>query len=37
MADKAGLEAIMKQGAENASRAAYRTLSKVKKKLGFVI
>ena len=37
MADKAGLEAIMKQGAENASRAAYRTLSKVKKKLGFVV
>ena len=37
MADKAALEAVMKQGAENASRAAYRTLSKVKKKLGFVV
>ncbi len=37
MADKAYLEAVMKKGADDASRAAARTLQKVKKKLGFVI
>ena len=37
LADKAGLEQVMKNGADTAARAAYRTLSKVKKKLGFVI
>jgi len=36
MADKAGLEAQMKRGAEEASYYARRTLSKVQKKLGFV-
>ena len=36
MADKAGLEAQMKKGAEEASYVARRTLSKVQKKLGFV-
>lgn len=36
MADKAGLEAQMKKGAEEASYYARRTLSKVQKKLGFV-
>ena len=34
--DKAGLEAQMKKGAEEASWYAHRTLSKVQKKLGFV-
>jgi len=36
MADKAGLEAIMKDGAEKAGRLARRTLSKVYRKVGFV-
>ncbi|MBR2721270.1 MAG: tryptophan--tRNA ligase [Clostridia bacterium] len=36
LADKAGLEAQMKRGAEEASYYARRTLSKVEKKLGFV-
>ncbi len=36
MVDKAGLEAQMKRGAEEASYFARRTLSKVQKKLGFV-
>ncbi len=36
LADKAALEAQMKKGAEEASYYACRTLSKVKKKLGFV-
>ncbi len=36
LADKAGLEAQMKKGAEEASWYARRTLSKVEKKLGFV-
>ncbi|MGM9682401.1 MAG: tryptophan--tRNA ligase [Eubacteriales bacterium] len=36
LADKAYLEDIMKKGAENASYYARRTLSKVRKKLGFV-
>ena len=36
LADKAGLEAQMKRGAEEASYYARRTLSKVQKKLGFV-
>ena len=36
MSDKAGLEAQMKKGAEEASWYARRTLSKVQKKLGFV-
>ena len=36
MADKAGLEAQMKKGAEEASWYARRTLAKVKKKMGFV-
>ena len=36
LADKAALEVQMKKGAEEASRYARRTLSKVKKKLGFV-
>ncbi|MCQ2385164.1 MAG: tryptophan--tRNA ligase [Clostridia bacterium] len=35
-ADKPYLESVMKQGAEEAARCAYRTLSKVKKKIGFV-
>jgi len=37
LADKAGLEQVMKNGADTAARAAYRTLNKVKKKLGFVV
>ena len=37
LADKAGLEQVMKTGAETAARAACRTLNKVKKKLGFVV
>ena len=36
MADKAELERIMKEGAEKASHIAFRTLRKVKKKIGFV-
>ena len=36
MSDKAGLEAQMKRGAEEASYYARRTLSKIQKKLGFV-
>ena len=36
MADKAYLEGVMKQGAESAGRAAARTMSKVKRKLGFL-
>ena len=36
MNDKAGLEAQMKRGAEEASYYARRTLSKIQKKLGFV-
>lgn len=36
LADKAGLEAQMKKGAEEASYYARRTLAKVQKKLGFV-
>ncbi len=36
MSDKAGLEAQMKKGAEEASYYARRTLSKLQKKLGFV-
>ena len=36
MQDKAQLDALMKQGAENASRVAGRTLGKAMKKLGFV-
>ena len=36
MKDKAQLDALMKQGAENASRIAGRTLGKAMKKLGFV-
>ena len=36
LADKAGLEALMKKGAEEASYYARRTLSKVQRKLGFV-
>ena len=36
LADKAGLEAQMKKGAEEASWYARRTLGKVQKKLGFV-
>ena len=36
MADKTGLEAQMKRGAEEASYYARRTLSKIQKKLGFV-
>ncbi len=36
MSDKAGLEAQMKKGAEEATWYACRTLSKVQKKLGFV-
>ena len=36
LADKAGLEAQMKKGAEEASYYARRTLGKVQKKLGFV-
>ncbi len=36
MADKGYLESIMKQGADTASRIAYKTLAKVYRKLGFV-
>ncbi len=36
MKDKAYLESVMKMGADNASRIAYKTLAKVHKKLGFV-
>ncbi len=36
MADKAYLESVMRDGAEKASRAAARTMSKVRRKLGFV-
>ena len=36
MADKAGLEAQMKKGADEAAYYARKTLSKVQKKLGFV-
>ena len=37
IADKAHLEAVMKAGAEDAHYYAFRTMSKVKKKMGFVI
>lgn len=36
MGDKAYLEGIMKQGADSASRIAYKTLAKVYRKIGFV-
>ena len=36
MADKAYLESVMKQGSEEAAYSARKTLSKVKRKLGFV-
>ena len=36
VADKAYLESVMREGAEQAGRAAARTMSKVKRKLGFV-
>ena len=36
VADKPYLESVMKEGAERASRIAARTLSKVRKKVGFV-
>ena len=36
MGDKAQLESLMREGAENASRVAGRTLAKVQKKMGFV-
>ena len=36
MADKGYLESVMKAGAETAARAAARTMSKVKKRLGFI-
>ena len=36
ISDKAYLEAVMKNGAEKASRTAYKTLSKVYKKVGFL-
>ncbi len=36
MADKSYLESVMKAGADTASRMAYKTLSKVYRKLGFV-
>lgn len=36
LADKSFLEQVMKNGAENATYAARKTLSKVKRKLGFV-
>ncbi|MCL2556648.1 MAG: tryptophan--tRNA ligase [Firmicutes bacterium] len=35
--DKAYLESIMKTGAEKARLSAYRTLDKVKKKIGFIV
>jgi len=37
LADKAELERIMRQGAEKAARIAERTLSKVKKKIGYIL
>jgi len=36
LTDKAGLEAQMRKGAEEAAYFARKTLSKVQKKLGFV-
>ena len=36
MADKGYLESVMQAGAETAARAAARTMSKVKKRLGFI-
>ncbi len=36
MADKAHLESVMKSGAEDAHHTAYRMMSKVKRKIGFV-
>ena len=36
LADKAGLEAMMKKGADEAAYYARKTLSKVQRKLGFV-
>ncbi len=36
LGDKAQLEQLMRQGAEDASRVAFRTLSKAEKKMGFV-
>ena len=36
IADKAYLESVMKAGAEDAHRHALRTMSKVKRKIGFV-
>lgn len=36
MEDRSGLEAILRQGAEAAQRRAYRTLSKVYRKVGFL-
>lgn len=36
MSDKAFLESVMKTGAEKAARTAYKTLSKVYKKVGFL-
>ena len=37
VADKSYLESVMRRGAEEAHGAARRTMSKVKKKLGFVL
>ena len=37
MADKAYLEEVMRKGAEEANYCARKTISKVKKKIGFVI
>lgn len=37
MKDKAQLEALMRKGAENAARISGRTLSKAKKRMGFVL
>ena len=37
MADKGYLESIMQKGAEEANYCARKTLSKVKKKIGFVV
>ena len=36
LADKAGLQAIYRDGAERAARVANRTLGKVYKKIGFI-
>lgn len=36
LADKGYLEGVLKQGAENASRIAYKTLSKVYRKVGLI-